>query len=822
MRQMSLKLGFLSLLLLCGISTLSAAEPLIKSIRVQPATDNITLRHPAGEILRQMKSKPGAPFSQAVLDQDIERLYNLNWFYNIKYDIANRDSAPAITVLVVEKRRVAAIAYAGINKVRSNKLNGVISTSIGEYVNDFLIQRDREAIRDLYKKKGHHFASVTTEYRYIPEGVEVIFVINEAEDVRISNIIFEGNDNIAEDDLLDVMKNKEDGIFTGGIFNEEDFKIDLNRLKWTYISKGWINATVNSDGFYVGLSEEEQASISTPKPRRQDERWLRRNISWSPRRDKAIRREEEGQIKIKIKEGKRYHIRKVSIANNTKISTADLMDAIAPEKIMNYPDERALETTFLKPGGFYSPLIIDRARKTISDEYGRLGYMFTRVRVVEELIPETTDIDLRFEIIEGRPTTVNEIKIEGNDKTRDVVIRRELEFFPGDGLTSEMLNKSRNKLRNLDFFETIAIEPVEVDAQEGNSDVVIKVTEKNTGQFRFGVGFSSVESIVGTVSVQQRNFDWRAWPYPTGDGQKAGLSLKLGSKNKTIALNFTEPYINDLPIRTGFNLYNTTTVADVYDSTKRGIELFIGKKILKDTYLNFTYGYVRNEIEDMNDDASLILQNEVGVDYTAYVGYSLNYNSVDSIFLPTSGWKGHATAKVYLDALGGKTEMIEGTIGASYFYKLADTFGEKPHVIMLRGRLNSIGTYGDTDYVPLYNRYFAGGQSTVRGYPSGELSPVDSNGENVGGTFRPIVNVEYTFPLYEDVIRGAAFFDAGYAFLNANSASLGGMHKSYGLGVRVRTPLGPMPVAIDYGWALDTDNGRYPSGQLDFSFGALF
>ncbi len=795
-----------------------AFSPTIRSIKIRSAESSHQLKHPEALILRQMKSKPGMPFSQSVLDDDIARLFKLNWFYDVKCHITNKIN-PDITVTVVEKRKITQISYSGIKKIRSVKLNDVISTRIGEYVNPFFITRDKEAIQKLYQEKGYYFADIRVEYKDHPEGVELIFVIDERKDIRISEIIFEGNAHIKKDELLDVMKNKEDGLFTGGIFNEEEFEKDLIRLRYVYISKGWINATITSDGFYTELPTEKANKVTTP--RRTDQRWLKRNIAWHPIQSETPK-ERVGKIKINIIEGKRYRINKVVFVNNIKISTEELMDAISPEKVRHYPDERALETTYLKVGGFYSPLIIDRARKIISDKYGHFGYMFTQVRVNETVVDNTTDINLTFNIKEGRPTTVNEIKIEGNDKTRDVVIRRELQFYPGDKLTSDVLNKSRNNLRNLDFFENVSVEPVEIDKEKGISDVIIKVKEKNTGQFRFGVGFSSVDSIVGTVSVQQRNFDWRAWPYPTGDGQSAGVVLKLGSDSKTVALNFTEPYINDLPIRTGFNIYNTTTSADLYDSTKRGLELFIGKKIMKDTYLNLTYGYVRNEISDMDDGASDLLKNEVGTEYTTYIGYSLNYNTVDSIFLPTEGWKASASSKFYVDALGGKTEMIESALSASYFYKISDTFGEKPHVLMFRGRLNTIGTYGDTEYVPLYNRYFAGGQSTVRGYPSGELTPVDNQDENIGGTFRPIINVEYTYPLYEELVRGAVFFDAGYAFLNSKNASVGNMHKSYGLGIRVKTPLGPMPIALDYGWALDTDDGRYPSGRFDFSFGALF
>ncbi|MDD2679869.1 MAG: outer membrane protein assembly factor BamA, partial [Candidatus Omnitrophica bacterium] len=431
-------------------------------------------------------------------------------------------------------------------------------------------------------------------------------------------------------------------------------------------------------------------------------------------------------------------------------------------------------------------------------------------------------------ITENQITYVDKIKIRGNIKTRDLVIRRELRIHPGDRFDGEKLKRSKERLQNLGFFEDISYDTEETPSPD-KKDLIVDVKESKTGSFSFGGGYSTVDSLVGFIEVEQKNFDWRNWPYFTGAGQDLKIRASFGTVSSGFDVSFTEPWLFDYPITFGFDAYRKTHKRDTdvgygYDEKVTGGDLRLGKEISEYVRADITYRLDSIEISNIDNGAEDLLREE-GKNVISSITPGITFDNRDNIFDTRKG-----------NLVTGSVEFAGGPLqGDKNYWKF---FGRASHYfpmprnasLEIRGRIGLSQPYGNSDNIPIYERFFAGGAYTIRGYKERAVGPIDpSTQDPLGGDSMLIGNLEYLYPIFS-FLKVAVFYDIGnvweklgdFCSSKDTNKNTGKFKSSFGLGFRIRTPVGPM--MLDYGIPMDKAPGETTrsSGRFHFSVSNSF
>ncbi|MCK4905417.1 outer membrane protein assembly factor BamA, partial [bacterium] len=418
-----------------------------------------------------------------------------------------------------------------------------------------------------------------------------------------------------------------------------------------------------------------------------------------------------------------------------------------------------------------------------------------------------------YHINEGPKIYVRLIKIAGNTKTKDNVIRRELTIKPGEAFDGKQIKRSREKLFNLGYFSDVKAYTEATDKPELR-DLVFEVEETKTGALSFGLGYSSIEDLVGFVQLEQNNFDMGNPPYFTGGGQKIRVKAKFGSLSEEYLLSFTEPYFLGYPLSVGFDLYDKMRRWPVYDQRNHGGNIRVGKKLTDYVRLHTTYKHEGVEISDVSSDASDAIKDEEGKFTTSSLTVDLIKDTRDSVFIPTRGFLGSISTEYAGGFLGGDRNFTKNAGDATWFFPVIQK-EELEHVISFRLRAGIAKEFADSDNVPINERFFLGGSDTIRGYPERSIGPQDEDDNPIGGKSFLIANAEYTFPIWKQTIRGALFYDIGNTWEEPGGMNFNDLVPGVGVGLRMQTPIGP--VNLDYGYGIEKNKGR-----LHFSMGYSF
>jgi outer membrane protein insertion porin family len=476
----------------------------------------------------------------------------------------------------------------------------------------------------------------------------------------------------------------------------------------------------------------------------------------------------------------------------------------------------------MKPGKPFSNKMLRTDASEIKQLYYNKGYMNLVEEVERNLNPDTLRIDITYDLDAKEPVFVGKIDIRGNTKTRELVVRRELRIFPGDKFSGEKIKKSKERIYNLGFFDNVSFdtEPTE------NPDVqnlIVTVKETKTGEFSFGGGYSSIDYLIGFVEITQRNFDILNFPGFTGGGQSLIIKGEIGYTRQNYNLGWLDPWIFGYPYAFGFDLYRIShnqkgDIGYAYDETRTGFDLKLGKDLTDDLKASLLYRFERVEITNMATNASADMQAEAGTYNISSLTLDMSYDRRDNIFNPTRGF---LLAGAVTDAGGiffGDKNYLKGQGTAAYYHTFFDMVVME---LKLRGGLS--GAYGSTDAVPLYERFFAGGANTIRGYKERRVGPRDAgSNQPSGGDAIAIGNIEFTFPIYEKILKGAVFYDIGNVWKSSGDVLGGaGDYKSgAGIGVRVKTPIGP--VKVDWAYPLNTNYEDDRTGEFYFSMSRGF
>lgn len=714
----------------------------------------------AEAIKRVIKAREKGPFLKKELSDDLKRVYGMGYFDDVRIESADIFGGREVTFHVKEKPIIRNMEIKGNDAINDDKIKEALDIKTGSTLNIRNVRNNMEIIEDLYKEKEYHNVCVTFETKAVEEDqVDLLFTVKEGERILIKEIIFEGNVVVGSDDLQDVMETSEKGFFSwltsSGELDPEKLDMDIARIVGYYNNHGYIRTRVGE-----------------PEIAYKDE-WI--------------------YVTIKIEEGPQFGIGEVTLEG----------DLIRPEEELTGIIEITKEEV-------YNREVIRNDVLALVDVYSDAGYAYADIAPRMKEDPDNLKVDIVYTITKGEPVYFEEILITGNTRTRDKVIRRQLDIYEQELFSGKRLRQSSQNLYRLDYFEDI-----KVNTGKGSSDnkmnLHIEVKDKPTGAFSFGGGYSSVDKLFVMGSISQRNL--------FGRGQTLMLQASIGGRSNIIDLSFTEPWLFDTPVSAGFDLYKRDMDYDTYDKLSKGGRLRFGYRITNYTRVFFYYGLEENEIREIQDDASQDIKDmveDLGEEYlTSGITGMVSRDSRDRVFNATEGSNNKLSLEWAGGLFGGDVAFTK-YIGESgwYFPLFWSTVG------MLRAEAGFVSE-NSSGALPVYERFFLGGMNSVRGYEWRDIGPKDPiTGDPTGGNKMLQFNVEYVFPLIKDAgFMGLLFFDAGQAYDDDESMDLGNLRQSAGYGVRWYSPMGPL--RLEYGYVIDREPGE-SKGRWEFSIGSVF
>ncbi len=707
-------------------------------------------------IKRIIKTKPGDIYLVRSLSKDLKAVYSMGYFEDIRIEAENGPDGKIIIFRLKEKPTIREIHIKGNIIYEDDEIKEALNIKTGSILSSSGIKSNIKRIEELYKDKNYHNVKVTYNLIKIKQNqADLEFLINEGEKVRIKEILFEGNSAFTSKELKKQMKTSEKGFFSwltsSGDLKTEDLSQDIANLTAFYHNNGYV-----------------QARVGEPQ------------ISY---KGNFI------EIRIKISEGLRFKVGKVDIEG----------DLILPKKEL-------LEKIKITREEFYNREVIRKDILLLTDIYSDEGYAYADIlpRIDQNLDKQV--VDITYSIKKGKLVYFEKIIIAGNTKTRDKVIRRELNVYEHELYSGKRLKRGVRNLYRLDFFEDI-----KVNTTEGSSDdsmvLKIDVTEKPTGTFSFGGGYSTVEDLFGMFSISQKNL--------FGRGQTLNLKAQLGGRTNQFTLSFTEPWLFDIPLSAGFDLYNWQRDYDDYDRDSKGGSVRFGYPVFDFTRIYLSYTFEISNIDNIADYVSKEIKELEGDNTTSSLSASIRYDSRNRVFNPTEG-EDHSFTVEYA---GGP---LGGDIGFTKF--IAETGWYIPLFWSTVGFLHGKGGYvteNSGEMLPDYERFYLGGINSMRGFDWRDISALDDEGEKIGGDKFVQFNLEFIFPLIKKAgLIGLLFYDTGNVYGDNENLDLGDLRQSAGFGIRWYSPMGP--IRLENGYILDPEEGESTGGKWEFSMGSAF
>jgi outer membrane protein insertion porin family len=737
--------------------------PIVKSVEVQYVGPQTLSRD---KILSQMRTKPGQPYSESVVEQDIKALYRTGQVQNVR--IFGQAEGEGVKVMVVLQTRslVNEIEIEGAQRIDAKKLRKQIALKINGALNEDELQKAREKIIETYQAKG--FTDIDVKYKVETNEEHgtsrVIFTITEGTKGAISGIRFEGNTKFSDKILRKEMKTKGKTFYSfldkSGRLDETQLAQDINAVKEYYQDHGYIDVEV-----------------------------------------KEVRRERaKGKMTIVVVlvEGPIYHVGKIQITGTKAAS-----------------ENKVRQLLKMKEGGIYSPKQIREDSKKIADAYGSGGFVDLQVTPTGVPVGQGR-IDIHYQIQEGGASFVQRINIVGNTRTKDKVIRREVLIAPGDVLNSVRVETTKKRLDNLGYFEKVETYPEDTGVN-GRKDLTIQVQEKRTGSLNFGAGFSTIDQLVGFVEMSQGNFDLFNWPNFTGAGQKFRFRIQYGNTRKDVTLSLTEPYFLDRRLSLGGELFyrEADYLSSIYSQRNYGFSMETRKAVAPFTAVSLGYRIEAIELFNVAAGSSSQILLEQGQSTKSQITAGISNTTLDNPFLTRTGHRIALTPYFAGGFLGGTEQIVGVSLEARQYFHLW-----KDSILLFSGQLASVDTWGDGTRVRIYDRLFLGGSNDLRGFNYRDVSPRDINGEPLGGQSLAAFTVEYTMPIIEKA-RFAVFYDTGLVNVRPWDFSTDRVVSDVGIGLRLDLPIGPL--RIDYGIPLEKGGyTRSSSGKFNFNVGYQF
>lgn len=800
-----------SLLPVCAL----AADPTVRRIQVEldgpgAVADAYVLGHVA--------FREGQPFSREAAADTVRSLYATGRFSQAEV-LPSLDAAAGqvdVRIRVQLRPLVESVTFTGLeDRVDEDDLLEDLAVKAGDPLDPVALNQGRnKALERLRKKRP--FAGLEVRREETADGrIRLVAAATLTPELRVDTVSIRGASQLDESEVLASAGIKSatwrwwklSGLSGGGRLGADEYREDCERLVAYYRAQGFLDAE---------LETTDAALACVVREIEGDEGWI--------------------DVVFRLSEGRRYAVGTVSITgNNLGKAEGSPFSSQALLGLIANPSARAgliAETTDrLASGGWYSGAAVDVAIEKIREAYGRRGHLDVQIGVTRSPNLETGAIDLKFEIREGQVSTVRQVIIEGNTKTRTSVVARELTLQPGDLFDLEAARRSESRLRNTRFFENVRVAPVATAVTE-QRDLLVALKEGPTGMVSFGAGFSSVEQLVGFVEYSEGNFDaFNPEGWFRGGGQKFRLRVSAGNLSNSIEHSFEEPALWERDLAVGYNIYQRFSgfQSSYYDLQSRGFDVYARRNILG-VQTRLSAGVRSVELRDPN--VSLLPQDildAAALDAISIpeVTLSLVRDTRDDFTFPTRGFRVALNNTYAGGGLGGDVDYLKTDLRLGRWFLISR---EATQTLALVAR---VGTYQDFEDLPFFERQQLGGAYDLRGFkynyvgsPEVFQAPLASPSlyQPVGGLTYGFITAEYTIKA-SDTLRWALFTDWGFVNEKSNDFNPGQINGDAGLGLRIL--LGGAVLRLDFGFPLSTtqvggvdvnDDGM----QLHFSFGTSF
>ncbi len=708
-------------------------------------------------IVGKLSIQVGDTFSKEQVRQQIQKIYDMGFFDNVDLSTQLVENGVVVTFRVKEKAFTVEVVYDGNDELSDDTLGEKNTIRNQTFLDQEQVKVSVENFRKLYQEKGYYRAQIIPIVNMVEEDkARLTYYIEEGEQAHIKTIEFEGRNVLKRKQLFTFMANQEWSwpwsIFSdAGILRREEVPNDVERIKEVYMNKGYLDIQVGMPR--IDLDETKE--------------WF--------------------TLVFPIVEGEPYIVSQVQYKGNTVFSEEELREDLA-----------------IQPGDVFQRTKIRDETTRLTDLYGRRGYAFTEAIPSVEPDPVTRSARVGFSIDEGEMVRIRDIRITGNTKTRDNVIRRELRVNERDMIDSPAIKRSFQRLNNLNFFETVEILPDQV--APGEVDLDVKVKEKPTGSFSIGGGFSTLDQFSIIANITEGNF--------LGKGYLARIRGQLGGRRTIGTITFRNPAIFDTLTSFQTDLFSTRTNFLTYFEKRKGVNLTLGRGFSEFLTGTVTLVGERINISDVDSNAPDIIEDQKGSQSTTGFRATLFRDSRDFKLDPRQGSRVGVRSSLGTDLLGGSNNFYSMSFDVLHYTPLP--FWDFRHAI--RGRVGYGDGFGGED-LPIPEFFFVGGIRTVRGFKFGRAGPVTSGNNPEGGNKQLILNNDLIFPVLPDAkLNGVLFFDYGKGFAKGESLDFN-LRKAAGFEVRWFSPFGPLRAA--YGINLSPRSGE-KKGVFEFSVGSVF
>ena len=696
-----------------------------------------------GTVFGYLPVKVGERLDEQRASQAVRALYATGLFNDVRLEV----DGDVLVVYLEERPSIASVEISGAKDIPSEGLlKGMKELGLAEsrIFDRALLERAEQEIKRQYLARGKYAAKVTSTVTPLERNrVAISMAIEEGEDARITQIRIVGNQAFPERTLLDQLSlttptwvswyTKTDQ------YAREKLAGDLERLRSYYLNRGYLEFAIDST-----------------------------QVSIDPDREGVY-------VTINVTEGERYTVTGHRFTGNTLGREAELDRLMAVRAGDVFNGERLSEST-----------------RAMTELFGSIGYAFANVNAIPEIDRDKRTVFFNIAVDPGRRAYVRRINVSGNARTRDEVVRRELRQFESAWYDTDKIRLSRERLMRLGYFDNVTIDTTPVPDAPDQVDLNVNVSERSTGTFLVGIGFSSTDYLILTASVNQQNF--------LGTGKSLGVNVNTGSTQQTIELRSTDPYFTIDGISRTFDLYSRRLNADElnlgdYRLLTQGVGLRFGIPYTEVDRLTFGLVYERNRINLGANPPN------------RYSDYVAAFGESSWAVLGTLGWLRDErdspltpTRGLYM---GGNLEFTLPVGDLRYTRANFDVQWYKPltkdYTIGLYGSVARGWALDDTLY-PIFKNYYAGGIGSVRGFEPASLGPRDNDGYPLGGQSKIVGSAEFLFPLpgagNDQQVRLFGFVDVGNVW--PDRIELSELRASAGLGLNWLSPLGPLKLSVGY------------------------
>ncbi|GAB1254437.1 outer membrane protein assembly factor BamA [Desulfovibrio falkowii] len=743
---------------LVPMGTPTAAKGGLADVQVR----GMSVMDPDTVLMRLTIRKGDTPDAHAI-NEEVKRIWEMGYFSDVQASLEGN----VLVFTVVEKPRIDNIIVEGSKGVDQEDVIAAMGTRTGNVLNEQVLSDDLQKITELYRKEGYYLAKVNyrLEDRQSGRGAVLVINVDEGNKLYVKEVNIEGLNKLSRGDLDKYLALKPRGIFSwltgSGVLKEEYLERDTNAIAAYGLNEGYIDIQVGApqvdykdDGIYVTFV---------------------------------------------VNEGPRYTVRNVVFAGDVIDSEDNMLEVVQMDD-------------WKKSNDYFSLTVMQEDSKRLTDHYADYGYAFAEVDTKLIKAEDGSDqVDVGYLINKKQKVFIRRLVVEGNTKTRDNVILREMRLGDGDMYEGAKLRRSNERLNRLRYFSVVDMELIPT-GQEDEVDLKVKVKETNTGAIMGGIGYSSYYDVGVTASIMERNL--------FGRGYWLQLQGFFSWRRTSGTLSFTNPRVYDTDLSFGNDIYYTHDYWDNFTKDTIGDTVRFGYPIGEYTSVGVGYRLERYHLYDVADNSSPYIKDYKGINWTSAVSGRILRDTTDSKERPTKGTIARLWAEYGGGGLGGTDNFVKSVADWQGFWSF-----NPQNTVHLRGRVG--GVFQNTsDRVPVFERFWVGGMDTIRGYSYSDLSPRDykHGNEQIGGDRMAVGNLEYIWTFQKDLgLALVPFVDTGF---NIDSKTMGDEWDRYivastGLELRWRSPMGDLRIAYGIPLVQDYDK-EMPPGRIEFSMGQFF